>query len=381
MKKIAILGITGSIGKSTVDVVREQRQHFKIEVASAHNNTQELFALAKEFNIPYLVITNSNLKQTITEKPPESELFFGEKALHDLLMTKEYDIALNAISGSAGLLSSHNILRRGKDLALANKESLVMAGHILTKMKTDSKILPVDSEHSALFQVLNGDKPESVNKLILTASGGSFRDLPLVEFKNVSIKQTLDHPNWDMGAKVTIDSATMFNKALEVIEAHWLFDIEYKDIEVVLHPQSIIHSMVKFIDGSFLAQMSQPSMKLPILYALSYPQRLKSNLVETDISKLCELSFSNITPERYPLFFHTIKHCKKDGLYPTIINGINEAAIKLFLQNKIQFLDISKLVIALTDKFPNKQEPSLEEIIKTNNEVFAFTLKNYSKFI
>ncbi|MDN5353301.1 MAG: 1-deoxy-D-xylulose-5-phosphate reductoisomerase [Candidatus Cloacimonadota bacterium] len=381
MKKIAILGITGSIGKSAVEVVREQKKHFKIQIATAHNNVKELLSLAAEFKIPHLVITNANAQKQNLEIPKASKLYFGESELQNLLQNEEYDIALNAISGSAGLIPSYNILKCEKDLALANKESLVMAGHILTKMQTKNKILPVDSEHSALFQVLHGEGKKNIRNLILTASGGSFRDTPLPALKNVSLKETLDHPNWDMGAKVTIDSATMFNKALEVTEAHWLFDINYEDIEVVLHPQSIIHSMVKFIDGSILAQMSQPSMKLPILYALSFPDRYSSHLVETDLSQLAELTFRKITKQRYPLFFHTVELCRHGGLLPTIINSINEAAITLFLQNKIQFLDISKLIINITDQFPNKAEPNLEEIINTNKEVFDFTIRNFTKFI
>ncbi|MDY6914996.1 MAG: 1-deoxy-D-xylulose-5-phosphate reductoisomerase [Candidatus Cloacimonadota bacterium] len=381
MKKIAILGITGSIGKSALEVIREQKEQFSITIASAHDNYTELFKIAEEFNIPYLVITNSQLESKINQTPSKSKLFFGNTNLQNLLTNENYDIALNAISGSAGLISSYNILKQNKDLALANKESLVMAGHILKNIKTWGKILPVDSEHSALFQILQGENRSHIKNLILTASGGSFRNTTIANLKDVSIKQTLAHPNWDMGAKVTIDSATMFNKALEVIEAHWLFSVDFDNIEVVIHPQSIIHSMVKFIDGSVLAQMSEPSMKLPILYALSYPKRIASNLVKTDFNKIGKLTFREVNPQRYPLFFHTLKYCQENGLYPTIINAINEAAIKLFLQKKIKFLDISNLIISATDIFPNIKNPSLEEITHTNKEVFNYIFNNYTKLM
>ncbi len=300
MKKIAILGITGSIGISAIEVVRKHLTDFEIVLASANNNYNKLFEFAVEFHIPELVITNSSLKQKITDIPENSILTFGEDELQKKIESIDCDIILNAISGSAGLRSSISTISKGTDLALANKESLIMAGQQIMKMleNSDSNLLPVDSEHSAILQAIGSSTPEEIQSIIITASGGPFRDLPLAEFKNITLAKTLKHPTWNMGAKITVDSATMMNKGLEVIEAHWLFNKSFDEIKAVIHPQSIIHSFVEFVDGSILAQLSFPTMQIPILYALSYPKHIKSTISKTNILDLPNLNFEEVSFNR-----------------------------------------------------------------------------------
>lgn len=379
MKKIAILGITGSIGLSAVEVVRKHADKFQIVFASSHNNYQDLFELAQELNIQKLAITNADLQNEINDIPNRVKVDFGEESLIEQLEELNCDIVINAIAGSAGLRSSYTILSRGINLALANKESLVMAGHLLLplKQKTGAEIIPVDSEHSAIFQAIGKTPQHEIDSLILTASGGPFRTLPLADFKNINIEDSLNHPTWEMGAKITIDSATMMNKALEIIEAHWLFEMEFNKIKAVIHPQSIIHSFVEFIDGSILAQMSFPSMQLPILYALSYPDRIESDLLKTRITDLPNLNFEEVDEKRYPLFVLGKEVGVKNGILPTIMNAANEAAINLFLQNKIKFTEIFTIVYNVIKKSQNQINPSLEDIIEINQQIFDWTSRDF----
>ncbi len=378
-KRLALLGATGSIGASTLDVVREQAVQFEIILASAHGDHDKLLTISRQFCIPHLILTGIEdpaLKQGIRDRAAPAIVYFGEDELVKLLSDLDYDIALNAISGSAGLRSTMAILRRGKRLALANKESLVMAGHLVKQIRESNacEIIPVDSEHSALFQAI-GDAPlTDVRTLHLTASGGAFLDLPLDQFNAITPPQALKHPNWDMGAKVTLDSATMFNKALEVIEAHWLFNLPYERINALIHPQSVIHSMVEFVDGSILAQLSVPDMRLPILYALSHPQRLNSGLVSTDLLCLSALTFLPMEPERYPLFFTGLEVARAGGIMPTVLNSANEAAQKLFLRGVISFTDIHRIVREAIDAQPNIPDPDLDTILKINRRTYSAIL-------
>ncbi len=383
MKKIAILGITGSIGISAVNVVRQHPNDFEIVLASSNNNYSKLFELAVEFNIPELVITNSALEQKITDIPKNSDLNFGEDELQRRIGSVECDIILNAISGSAGLRSSITTISKGTDLALANKESLIMAGHKIMKMlkHSETNLIPVDSEHSAILQAIGNSTPEEIRSIIITASGGPFRDLPLNEFENITLEDTLKHPTWDMGAKITIDSATMMNKGLEVIEAHWLFHKSYNDIKAVIHPQSIIHSFVEFVDGSILAQLGFPTMQIPILYALTHPKHIKSTIQKTNILDLPNLNFRELSIERYPLFEIAVNAGIQGGILPTILNASNEAAIDLFLDKKICFRYISRIVEKQISKFHNFQNPSIEEIIQINKDVYTQTKQNYKNLI
>lgn len=378
VRRLALLGATGSIGGSTIDVVREQREHISITLASANTNVSGLLNAAREFGIGHLVLCGElgTAQKALAMREADSlsaRIYFGEEELLKVLNDLDYEIGLNALSGSSGLRSTIAILKRGKDLALANKESLVMAGEIVTGLikQHGSRLIPVDSEHSALFQALGNHPGSEVRKLWITASGGAFRNTPLEDFGKITKEQALKHPNWNMGAKVTIDSATMFNKVLEITEAHYLFGIDYDRIDAVMHPQSIIHSLVEFIDGSFLAQLSSPDMRLPILYALSYPKRWKSELVKTDMLNLQELSFRALEEQRYPLFFLGIEVARKAGTLTTIMNAANEAAHSLFLKDRISFIQIPELIKRTLDSFENTPSPNLEEILAVNREAYA----------
>jgi len=378
-RKIALLGATGSIGSSTLDVIAEQGQSFDLQIISAHNGSEALITIANRFSVPILVLTGSfdrASQEYLRSQVPNSRVYFGVDELIHVLLNEEYDIGLNAISGSAGLRSSLAILQGGKGLALANKESLVMAGHIIKRDFPGALILPVDSEHSAIFQCLKSGKAEEVAAIIITASGGALRHIPLEQLSQIKIGDALKHPNWDMGTKVTLDSATMFNKALEVIEAHWLFGLEYERIRAIIHPQSLIHSMVEYVDGSIIAQISNPDMRLPILYALSYPQRKRSQLVKTDFYTIGEMSFGAIEALRYPLFYLGVECGKSGGLYPTVVNAANEAALHLFAEDKIGYPDIFRIVEKAVQDTVNISYPSVEEIIETNTQVYHSVLSS-----
>jgi 1-deoxy-D-xylulose-5-phosphate reductoisomerase len=381
MKKIAILGITGSIGLSAVEVVRNHSDSFRIIYASSLNNYEQLLSLAAEFAIPEITVVNPSLKKVITDIPAQCQITFGEDKMLEKLADLDIDIVLNAISGSAGLCSTFAVLKRGLKLALANKESLVMAGHLIKKNNVSSEIIPVDSEHSAIFQAIGSHHNNEIDNLILTASGGPFRNLARQDFADITVQDSLNHPIWSMGKKISIDSATMVNKALEVIEAHWLFELPFDQIKVVIHPQSIIHSLVEFIDGSIIAQLSNPNMQLPILYALSYPHRLKSNLNPTNLLQLPPLTFQSVDQDRYPLFHFACKIGREQGILPTVLNAANEAAINLFLNNKIKFTAISPLVQAVVENTCNIADPDLATILETNTAVYEKTLANYHELL
>ncbi len=380
MVKIALLGATGSIGTSSLQVVREQPDSFALSLVASRTDHENLCRIALEQNVPLAIltgITENSRKAKIRSAYPGLRILFGEEELFKALHNEDYDIALNAISGSAGLYSSFAIAERGKKLALANKESLVMAGHILTPLIRDKGglIIPVDSEHSAIFQCIGAHPAKEIRNIHITASGGAFRDLPLEDFDKITPQQALRHPNWDMGAKVTLDSATMFNKALEVMEAHWLFGLGYDNIKAVLHPQSVIHSLVEFVDGSFLAQLSTPDMKLPILYALSHPRRLPSKMVRTNLAEIGELTFRRISAERYPLFQLGLEIAREGGILPTVLNSANEAALELFLAKRIGFADIFRICERATRDHANIPNPTLEEILVANLETYQAVIK------
>lgn len=372
MKKIAVLGVTGSIGQSTLEVIREHRDAFDIVFASAHSNARKLFDAAADFSIQKLALADATLKSQSLSAPKGSSLVFGTDAMLAELAETDCDIVVNAISGSAGLCGSIVAINKGIDLALANKESLVMAGAVIREklQNSDSAMLPIDSEHSAIMQCLENSNINAVRKLIITASGGPFRTLPLEDFETITLKEALKHPTWSMGSKITIDSATMMNKALEVIEAHWLFDLPFDSIRAVIHPQSIIHSMVEYKDGSILSQMGTPSMKLPILYALAWPERFESEISQSEVLEFPNLSFHRIERERYPLYFLGCEAGKEGGLLPTVLNAANEAAVHLFSEAKISFTDIYRTVRREVDEFTNISSPDLETIIETNRSVY-----------
>jgi 1-deoxy-D-xylulose-5-phosphate reductoisomerase len=374
-KKVVILGITGSIGDSTCEVIRQNRDKFEIVLASSHRNFPKMMELQEEFSIGHVVVTGNGFYARKDDYG--CQIYLGQASLLALLEDLDYDIVINAISGSAGLRSTITVLERGKKLALANKESLVMAGHLIQKYTKDNPILPVDSEHSAIFQALGNHSTEEVKELIITASGGSFRDRKLDTFNSITLEDTLKHPTWNMGAKVTIDSATMMNKGLEVIEAHWLFNMPYSKIKAIIHPQSIIHSLVKFKDGSLLAQMSKPSMQIPILYALTHPKHIEFNNVETDLLKLGELTFREIEAKRYPLFFLALEVGEEAGIMPTIMNSANEACIKLFTDGIIAFKDFYTIISETLLASKQVVNPSLDEIIEINENIYKQIIDRY----
>lgn len=376
-KRIVLLGATGSIGKSTIEVVKKHSDKFQIVLASAHNNYKNLLKLADELKISKLAITNKKLAQKISS---DRKIFYGEKNLLKALKNLDYDILLNAVSGSAGLKYTVAGLQSKHDIALANKESLVMAGKIIMKLasKNSCKLIPVDSEHSAIMQCLIGNSISSqVRKIVLTASGGPFQNWDLANFDKITLADTLKHPTWKMGSKITIDSATMANKGLEVIEAHHLFDLKFEQIEVVIHQQSIIHSMVEFIDGSILSQMSYPDMKIPIQFALSYPDRIATTGKFTDISKLPNLTFRKVNYKKFPLLKLAYQVGKTGGIMPTIFNSANEAAVSLFMKKRIKFTDIGKIVERSLAR-ENVTNPDLETIFAVDQKVKKEILSAYS---
>lgn len=367
-RKIALLGATGSIGRSTIDVVKRHSDRFQIVLATAHNDYKNLLKYAKQLKIPNLVITDETIKSKISS---EKRIYFGENKLLEILNRLDYNILLNAVVGSAGLKYTVAGLRSGHNIALANKESLVMAGDIIMKMARDNdcQIIPVDSEHSAIMQCLLGNSQSSqIRKVILTASGGPFQSWRLEDFDKITLEDALKHPTWNMGQKITVDSATMANKGLEIIEAHHLFGLEYEQIEVVIHPQSIIHSMVEFLDGSILAQLSYPDMKIPIQFALSYPKRIFATARFTDIATLPNLTFQEVDYKKFPLLKIAYQVGKVGGIMPAVFNAANEAAVTLFLNKKIKFTDIRKIIKKSLNK-PNIPNPDIETILAIDKEV------------
>jgi 1-deoxy-D-xylulose-5-phosphate reductoisomerase len=373
-KKIVVLGITGSIGESVLEIVNFHNDSFEIVFATANSNYRKLLDIAKNFNIPTICITNEN--RTLLHNDRNIVFYQGKEIVLDLIKNEDYDIIINAISGSDGLIYTIAALESKRTLALANKESLVMAGHLCKELlnhypKGHGYILPIDSEHSAIFQVIHNCHRNEIKKLHITASGGALRDVPITDFDKVDLLKVLKHPTWQMGTKVTIDSATMLNKGLEVIEAHWLFDIYYDRISAIIHPQSIIHSIVEFIDGSMHAQMSIPTMQLPILYALSYPNHLMSDKIHTNLVELPNLSFEEIDKKRYPLYYLALEVGRIGGLMPTIMNAANELAINKFIKKEITFLEIYKEIDEALQKYPNIIYPELEEILEINERIKA----------
>jgi 1-deoxy-D-xylulose-5-phosphate reductoisomerase len=367
VKRIAILGSTGSIGQQALDVVRSFPNRFEIVGLAAGKNIPLLAQQVQEFGAKYVFALNP--KQLTTA----SCLTMKEIASHP-----DIDLVLIATSGKAGLLPLLSAIRAGKTIALANKEPLVMAGEIIIAeaRRYGADILPLDSEHSAIWQCLRGEERGQVNRLILTASGGPFRNLTQDELAQVTFEQALKHPTWKMGKKVTIDSATLMNKGMEVIEAHWLFDIPFDRIEVVLHPESIVHSLVEFADGSLKAQLSSPDMRFPIQHALSYPERWQSpQLPRLDLAQIRSLNFEPIAQDRFPCFRLAVEAGKRDGSYPAVLCAADEVAIELFLQNRIGFLEIPKLVERVLSEHQSKSQPSIDDILAADDWAREITLR------
>ena len=366
MKKISILGSTGSIGTQALDLLKNNNQ-FEVDYLYVDSNHKLLYEQIMDFRPKFACINNYESYKKLKElNKSNTQLIYGDKEVLQFITSRKVDLALNAIVGIAGLKPTLGILKSGtKLLALANKESLVMAGEIvMSESKTQNiKILPVDSEHSAIWQCLAGEKHSEIKKIILTASGGPFRNLTKDKFKNITIKDALNHPNWDMGNKITIDSATMMNKGFEVIETKWLFNINAQDIDILVHPQSIIHSLVEFKDTSIKAQLGIPDMKIPINYALNYPSHTNLELDSLDLSEISSLTFEKPDLLKFKCIQLAHDSIESGGTSPSVLNIANDISVGLFLDKKISFLDIPKLIELCLEKHNYISKPNLDEII------------------
>ncbi|MCP9765738.1 1-deoxy-D-xylulose-5-phosphate reductoisomerase [Lacihabitans soyangensis] len=369
-KKIAILGSTGSIGTQALDVIAANSDIFEVEVLTAQSNADLLIEQAVKFKPNVVVIGEETLYDKVNAalEPLDIKVYCGQKSLASVVENENIHTVLTALVGYSGLIPTINAIKAGKHIALANKETLVVAGEIVTKLAIENKIdiLPVDSEHSAIFQCLVGEYINPIEKIILTASGGPFRGKDRSFLKNVKKEQALKHPNWDMGAKITIDSASMMNKGLEVIEAKWLFDLKPEQIEVIVHPQSIVHSLVQFEDGSIKAQLGLPDMKLPIQYALGFPRRLKSDFPRFDFINYPNLTFEKPDLETFRNLSLAFEALKKGGNMPCILNAANEVAVDAFLRDKIGFLEMSDVIEFCMQTINFIEKPSLEDYIETD---------------
>ncbi|NWG29325.1 MAG: 1-deoxy-D-xylulose-5-phosphate reductoisomerase [Ignavibacteriaceae bacterium] len=367
MKKVFILGSTGSIGVNCLNVIRNLRDDFEVAGLTVNSNTDLLLEQIKEFNPKVVVVRDAKAANEISGKIPAGcELFIGEDGLIKASIECDYNIFMGAMVGFSGLAPTIEAVKRGKRIALANKETLVVAGEIVTKLvlENSAEIIPVDSEHSAIYQCLVGENLNEVEKLILTASGGPFRDKDKSFFENATVDEALNHPNWKMGSKITIDSATMMNKGLEVIEAHWLFGLPAEKIEVVIHPQSIIHYMVQFVDGSMKAQLGLPDMKLPIQYALTFPERVRNNFDRTDLPAISSLTFYEPDLTKFECLKLAFDALDTGGTAPCILNAANEVAVSKFLHKEIKFSDIPLLINKALDKVESVFSPDLGTIFE-----------------
>ncbi len=373
MKSISILGATGSIGTQAFEVVRAHPEHFRITSFSFGTNIELGAKLVEEFKPKCVSVSSKELADELKRTIRHSCIvYYGEEGLLEVATDPESDLLINAVMGSVGLAPTLAAIDEKKTIALANKETLVTAGHIVMDRakRNQVEILPVDSEHSAIYQCLNGENQSEMSKMILTASGGSFRDKSRKDLEGVTVEEALNHPNWSMGSKITIDSATMMNKGLEVIEAHWFFGTPYEEIEVVLHRESIIHSMVEFVDGSIIAHLGTPDMKVPIQYALTHPDRLevpsgkRLNLVD-----IGTLHFEKMDLHRFPCLAYAFEAGKAGGTMPTVLNAANEAAVGAFLKGQISFLEIESFIEKSLNHFEIMRNPSLEVIHEVDARV------------
>jgi 1-deoxy-D-xylulose-5-phosphate reductoisomerase len=363
MKTIALLGSTGSIGMSTLDLVRQFPERFQVHGMVAGVNLKRLAAQVREFAPRLVSIMHEKdvrqLRQLLNGQ--RVEILWGEAGATEVARAREVDVVLAAIVGGAGLVPTFEALSAGKEIALANKEALVMAGELFVRAAQDNgvRLLPVDSEHSAIFQCLQGNRRDEVDKLILTASGGPFLRTPLKRLEGVTVAQALKHPNWKMGRKITIDSATMMNKGLEVVEASWEFQMAPANIEVVIHPQSVVHSMVRYQDGSVIAQLGVPDMRIPIAYALAYPHRLKGKWEALELTRHGELNFLKVEHKRYPALRLAYEALREGGSMPAVLNAANEVSVEAFLDGRIGFRDIHRII----DKTMERHLPTHPEEI------------------
>jgi len=382
-KRIAILGSTGSIGTQTLEVISQNPEHFEVEVLTANNNVELLIEQAKTFQPNVVVITNSChfdlLKDAL--KDEQIKVYAGREAVSQVVQMDTIDVVVAAMVGYSGLIPTINAIKAGKHIALANKETMVVAGEIINRLAIENRvnIYPVDSEHSAIFQCLVGEFNNEIEKIYLTASGGPFRGYSIEQLANVTKTDALKHPNWDMGAKITIDSASMMNKGFEVIEAKWLFGLMPEQIDVVVHPQSIVHSIVQFRDGSMKAQMGLPDMKLPIQYALNFPERLPSSYKRFSFLDYPKLTFEQPNTKIFRNLALAFEALNRGGNMPCILNAANEVVVQAFLTDKIGFLQMPEIIEQIMEKATFVKVPSLDDYIQTDKEVRIQTAASVKK--
>lgn len=374
--RIAILGSTGSIGTQALEIIQEHHDLFEIVLLSAHQNWELLDEQAKTFRTRYAVLTGlghtyANLQ---LGDPKVTKTYVDPLALNELVCLPEIDVVLNSLVGFAGFSPTFHALKSHKKVALANKESLVVGGAIIAKLLKESQgsLIPIDSEHSAMLQSLIGEEKESIEEIIITASGGPFRTLSGEQMKDVTVQQALQHPNWSMGSKISIDSATMMNKGLEIIEAHWLFDLPIEKITPVVHPESIIHSMVTYIDGSTKAQLGPPDMKIPILYALSYPRRLPLNSSRMNWTQMHTLNFEPVDYSRFPCIELAMESVKLHKGGPAVLNAANEIAVEYFLEGKIKYIDISIIIERCLNQIRFNSTLSYDSLVELDQQTRAY---------
>ena len=385
MKKITILGVTGSIGTQTLDVIRSDINNFTIVGISANTNCEKIILIIEEFKPKYVAMMDEEaslkLKEYCKSNKKSTIILQGLDGLNYISTLPEVDIVVTSVVGMIGLVPTMKAINAGKDIALANKETLVVAGKLVidAAKKNHVNILPVDSEHGAIFQCLQGNRLETVNKIILTASGGPFRGKSKQQLVEIKPEEALKHPKWNMGRKISIDSSTLMNKGLEVIEAHWLFGVDYEDIQVVVHPQSIIHSMVEYVDGSVIAQLSSTDMRLPIQYAINYPERKNTVIEKLDFYNMGNLTFEKPDMDTFKCLKLAFKAGKMDGNMPAIMNAANEVAVELFLDYKISYLQIEDIIENCMNKFTHDSNPNLEEILKVDLMVREYVRNSYDK--
>lgn len=379
MKQIAILGSTGSIGTQTLDVVRQHRNEFAVYALTAHRSVEMLIGQALEFNPAVVCIADEScyprLRDALSDLP--IKVMAGEKALEEIVTMPSIDVVVAAMVGYAGLPSTIAAIKAKKTIALANKETLVVAGEIICRLAHRNKvaILPVDSEHSAIFQSLVGENPNSIEKLLLTASGGPFRTFTYEQMQHVTAAEALHHPNWDMGAKITIDSASMMNKGFEVIEARWLFNIPVEKIQVLVHPQSVVHSAVQFVDGSVKAQLGTPDMRMPIQYALTYPERWQSDVPRLDLFATQNLTFEEPDLQRFPNLALAYEAINRGGNMPCVLNAANEVVNQAFRDGKCGFLQMSDVIANTMELTTFIAEPNYEDYVQTDKEARMLAMK------
>lgn len=376
-KRIAILGSTGSIGTQSLEVIAENPELFEVEVLTANNNVDLLIQQAKQFQPNAVVIANKEKYTEVMDalQAEPIKIFAGSDALNQVVQMETIDMVLTAMVGYSGLVPTYHAVKAGKSIALANKETLVVAGDIITKLAKEKQvdIIPVDSEHSAIFQCMVGEFMNPIEKIILTCSGGPFRKKSMEELKTVTVDDALDHPNWEMGAKITVDSASLMNKGFEVIEAHWLFGLPSKKIDVVVHPQSIIHSLVQFEDGSMKAQMGLPDMRLPIQYALGFPYRIKNSFPRFSFLDYPKLEFTQPDTKKFRNLALAFEALDAGGNMPCILNAANEIVVESFLKGQTGFLQMPQIIEEAMQKVSFIANPNLDDLIQTNAETRKIT--------